>query len=62
MAESGLSNVARRRRCASRFVGGSLTLGWRRAGSTTVTSALHGCRRHDPAARAEFFALAGVAA
>jgi hypothetical protein len=30
--------------------------------STTVTSALHGCLCHDPAARAEFFALAGMAA
>ena len=36
--------------------------GVRAVGSTTVTSALHGCLRHDPAARAEFFALAGVAA
>ena len=36
--------------------------GVRAVGSTTVTSALHGCLRHDPAARGEFFALAGMAA
>src|SRR3954447_3544127 len=30
-------------------------------GSRTVTSALHGCRRENPASRAEFFALTGVA-
>jgi GTP cyclohydrolase I len=29
------------------------------AGSTTVTSAFLGTLRHDPAARAEFFTLAG---
>jgi GTP cyclohydrolase I len=31
------------------------------AGSSTVTSALHGSLRDDPRSRAEFFALAGVA-
>jgi GTP cyclohydrolase I len=33
--------------------------GVRATGSTTVTSALLGALRHDPASRAEFFALAG---
>jgi GTP cyclohydrolase I len=34
--------------------------GARATGSTTVTSALLGLLRHDPASRAEFFTLAGV--
>jgi GTP cyclohydrolase IA len=35
--------------------------GVRAVGATTVTSALHGWLRDDPSARAEFFALSGMA-
>lgn len=34
--------------------------GVRAAGSTTITSALHGLLRDDPRSRAEFFSLAGL--
>jgi GTP cyclohydrolase I len=36
--------------------------GVRAAGSTTVTSAVHGTLRDNPASRQEFFALTGIAA